>query len=92
MKKIFYFAILSTALWGCQEGQNAEQPLEQLDKTSAREVVLSSKTVGDTVYHLTTQKIWANNQLIAEKVDTLQTVSVAKDSAQQAVPIYVTIQ
>ncbi|MBQ0148677.1 MAG: hypothetical protein KBS93_09620 [Flavobacteriaceae bacterium] len=90
MKKIFYLAIAFIALASCQTQQDKEQNLEQLDKSSAREVVLSSQTIGDTLYHITTQKIWSNSQLISEKIDTLKVAKQPSDSIKT--PIYVTIQ
>ncbi len=99
-----YILILVTALtvFSCQSTTptEKEQVLETMDKASAREVVLSTKTVGDTVYHISSQKIWAKGQILAEKIDTLKTAvklpdwNAATDSAQllNKVPIYVTIQ
>ncbi|MBS7334140.1 hypothetical protein [Faecalibacter bovis] len=90
MKKLLYLTLITPLLFSCQSESNQEQTLEQLDKTSAREVVLSSTTIGDTVLHITTQKIWSNNQLAGEKIDTLKTVKAANDTIKT--PIYVTIQ
>lgn len=90
MKNLAYLTLLGLII-SCTSGENnQEQKLEQIDKNSAREVVLTSQEVGDTVYHLTKQKIWSNNQLVAEKVDTLKTVKGWNDSIKA--PIYVTIQ
>lgn len=93
MKNLLYIALVAPFFVSCQVENSAEQNLEQLDQKSAREVVLSTKTVGDSTYHITTQKIWANNQIIGEKIDTLVTAKgPITDSANQSVPIYVTIQ
>lgn len=80
---------------------NAKQdkPLEQLDKKSAREVVLITEIKGDSVLHITKQRIWFNGEEIVAKNDTITTAkkvstwSVA-DSTQtlSEVPIYVTVQ
>ena len=90
MKKLIYLALIAPLFIACQAESNQEQNLEQLDKTSAREVVLTTKTVGDSVLHITNQKIWSNNQLIGEKIDTLITAKQANDTIKT--PIYVTIQ
>jgi len=90
MKKIIYIFLLTPVLFACQEEKTQEQTLEQLDKSSAREVVLSSQTVGDSIYHITTQKIWSNNNLVGEKIDTLITTKAQNDTIKT--PIYVTIQ
>ena len=90
MKNILYIAFIAPLFIACQAESNQEQNLEQLDKSSAREVVLSTKTIGDSTLHITNQKIWSNNQLVAEKVDTLVTPKQANDTVKT--PIYVTIQ
>lgn len=96
MKKIILLTITLTTFFACQSGNNKEQNLEQIDKKSAREVVLSTKTVGDSVLHITNQKIWANDLLIGEKVDTLithkQFSPSDSTSTSTSTPIYVTIQ
>jgi hypothetical protein len=93
MKKKIFIAILPLAfLISCQGNPEKEQNLEQLDKSSAREVILSTKEVGDSVYHITQQKIWSNNQLVTEKFDTIKTVKSINPSDSTATPIYVTIQ
>lgn len=89
MKKLG-FAIVLLAVFSCQTNTQPEQTLEQLDKSSAREVVLTSAEKGDTILHITKQKIWSNNELIAEKIDTLKTVKSWNDTIKA--PIYVTIQ
>lgn len=90
------FSLLS--LVACSNTQK-EQPLEQLNKKSAREVTLKTVTQGDTVLHITTQHIWFNGEEIASKNDTLKTAVApntwgAADSSQtlSKVPIYVTVQ
>lgn len=89
MKKLTFLGIFITCI-GCQTTSNSDQKLEQIDRNSAREVVLSSKEVGDTIYHVTQQKIWQNNAVVAEKVDTIISVKSWNDTIK--VPIYVTIQ
>ena len=91
-KKIFIVILPLTLLISCQGNPEKEQNLEQLDKSSAREVILSTKENGDSIYHITQQKIWANNQLIAEQFDTLKTVKSINPSDSTKTPIYVTIQ
>lgn len=90
MKNLTYLMILSFFVSCLSGGNQEEQKLEQIDKNSAREVVLTSEEKGDTIFHLTKQKIWSNNQLVAEKVDTLKTVKGWNDTIKA--PIYVTIQ
>lgn len=90
MKKLAYLALLVLFISCFSNGNKEEQKLEQIDKNSAREVVLTSIEKGDTIFHLTKQKIWSNNQLVGEKVDTLKTVKGWNDSIKA--PIYVTIQ
>lgn len=82
----------------CSEA-NQEKPLEQLDKKSAREVVLVTETKGDSVLHITKQHIWFNGEKIADKSDTIITAKRVNtwsvgDTAQtlSEVPIYVTVQ
>ena len=91
-KKIFIVILPLTLLISCQGNPEKEQNLEQLDKSSAREVILSTKENGDSIYHITQQKIWTNNQLIAEQFDTLKTVKSINPSDSTKTPIYVTIQ
>ena len=90
MKKILYIALIAPLFIACQAEADQEQNLEQLDKSSAREVILMTKTVGDSTLHITNQKIWSNNNLIAEKIDTLVTAKKVNDTIKT--PIYVTIQ
>ncbi|HAD78401.1 MAG TPA: hypothetical protein DCF99_01820, partial [Flavobacteriaceae bacterium] len=59
---------------------------------SAREVVLTTETKGDSVLHITKQKIWSNDLMIAEKVDTLITHKQYTPTDSTKIPIYVTIQ
>lgn len=92
MKRKLLIISVFTLFYSCQSNQENSENLEQIDKKSAREVVLTTKTVGDSVFHITKQKIWANDVVINEKIDTLITSkkSIPTDSA--SVPIYVTIQ
>lgn len=97
MKYIFLFIVILT-LNSCQNIQN-EQKLEQLDKKSAREVMLKTVTEGDSVLHITTQQIWFNGEQLAVKSDTIKTAISPKswdevDSLKtlSKVPIYVTVQ
>lgn len=92
MKKYIYTALFSSLLFSCQNQNEQSQTLEQLDKSSAREVILSSKEIGDTILHITQQKIWEKDQLIAEKFDTLKTLKSKAVSDSTATPIFVTIQ
>lgn len=92
MKKIVFLAVALTTLFACQSNQNENQNLEQIDKKSAREVVLTTETVGDSVLHITKQKIWSNDLMIAEKVDTLITHKQYTPTDSTKIPIYVTIQ
>ncbi|WP_334124917.1 hypothetical protein [Empedobacter brevis] len=92
MKKIVFLAVALTTFFACQSNQNENQNLEQIDKKSAREVVLTTETVGDSVLHITKQKIWSNDLMIAEKVDTLITHKQYTPTDSTKTPIYVTIQ
>lgn len=98
MKKIL--ALISMlSLIACGNNEK-EENLENLDKKSAREVVLTTKTHGDTVFHITKQIIWFNNEQIATAVDTVVTLKkentweTSQDStlSLDKIPIYVTIQ
>jgi len=88
--KNYTFLLLLVIIVSCQSKPQQEQKLEQLDKKSAREVLLTAIEKGDTIYHLTQQKIWSDNQLVAEKTDTIKTVKAWNDSIKT--PIYVTVQ
>ena len=92
MKKILFLTLISTTFFACQSNKDENQNLEQIDKKSAREVVLSTKTVGDSVMHITKQEIWSNDLAIAEKVDTLITHKQYTPTDSTKIPIYVTIQ
>lgn len=95
----YLFVILSAlSLASCRQ-MTKEQPLEELDKKSAREVTLKTVTTGDSVLHITTQHIWYNGEQIASKSDTLITAIAPKtwgavDTAKNMskVPIFVTVQ
>jgi hypothetical protein len=100
MKNSFVPIGFLTALYfaACQ-APTQEQPLAALDKKSAREVTLLTKTHGDSVYHITVQHLWFNGEQIATKTDTLVTPLTPQtwestDSTQNLgnVPIYVTVQ
>ncbi|MGV0923509.1 hypothetical protein [Empedobacter tilapiae] len=92
MKKILLITLSLTTFFACQSSQNENQNLEQIDKKSAREVVLTTETKGDSVLHITKQKIWSNDLMIAEKVDTLITHKQYTPTDSTKIPIYVTIQ
>ncbi|MCI0921284.1 hypothetical protein [Sphingobacterium rhinopitheci] len=95
----YLFVLLSMlSLASCSQ-KTKEQPLEELDKKSAREVTLKTITAGDSVLHITTQHIWYNGEQIASKNDTLKTAIAPKtwdavDSSKNLskVPIFVTVQ
>lgn len=96
--KYIFFGLSILILMSCSEA-NQEKPLEQLDKKSAREVVLVTETKGDSVLHITKQHIWFNGEKIADKSDTIITAKRVNtwsvgDTAQtlSEVPIYVTVQ
>ena len=98
MKNLFIL-VTALTLFSCGNNQK-EDNLENLNKKSAREVVLTTQTKGDTVYHITKQLIWYNNEQIASSVDTIVTLKkentweTAQDSTLllDQIPIYVTIQ
>ena len=98
MKKILAITSILTLI-SCGNNEK-EDNLENLNKKSAREVVLSTQTKGDTVFHITKQIIWFNNEQIATAVDTVVTLKkentweTAQDStlSLDKIPIYVTIQ
>ncbi len=99
MKNISAFFLFGLILTACSN--TADNKLESLDKSSAREVVLKTVVAGDTTLHISSQKIWANNEIIATKVDTIKTATKvmswstdAKDSGidMTKTPIYVTVE
>ena len=92
MKKILLITLPLATFFACQSNKNENQNLEQIDKKSAREVVLTTETKGDSVLHITKQKIWSNDLMIAEKVDTLITHKQYTPTDSTKIPIYVTIQ
>ncbi|GGF03211.1 hypothetical protein SAMN05443634_11188 [Chishuiella changwenlii] len=92
MKRKLLIISVFTLFYSCQSNQGNSENLEQIDKKSAREVVLTTKTVGDSVFHITKQKIWANDVVINEKIDTLITSKKSTPTDSASVPIYVTIQ
>lgn len=96
--KYLFITLCILSLTSCISGEK-EQPLEQLDKKSAREVTLKTVTRGDSVLHITTQHIWYNGEEVAAKSDTLITPIAPKswetvDSSKtlSKVPIFVTVQ
>ncbi|WP_430614176.1 hypothetical protein [Flavobacterium sp. JP2137] len=99
MKHLSAFFLLGLSLTACTN--TADKKLESLDKTSAREVVLKTLVVGDTTLHISSQKIWANNEIIATRIDTIKTAtqirSWSSDAADTGIdmtktPIYVTVE
>lgn len=95
----YILGILSILAFAACGSPQKEQPLEQLDKKSAREVTLKTVTIGDSVLHITTQHIWYNGEQIASKADTIKTAlapntwnSVDSTQTLGKVPIYVTVQ
>ncbi|MDR0229444.1 MAG: hypothetical protein LBI72_10320 [Flavobacteriaceae bacterium] len=96
MKYILFVAIVILGV-SCG-GDSNNSTLEQLDKKSAREVSLKSVVVGDSILHITEQKIWAEGQLVVQKSDTIKTAKEIKswdsNTATTLVktPIYVTVE
>lgn len=85
------------ALVSCS-GESTKTDLETIDKQSAREVTIKSVVAGDSILHITSQKIWANGQLVTQKTDTLKTAKDVKAWGESTsttlvkVPIYVTVE
>ncbi|MBD1422868.1 hypothetical protein [Sphingobacterium chuzhouense] len=86
------------SITSCHNRQN-EQALEQLDKKSAREVTLKTVTQGDSVLHITSQRIWFNGEQITAASDTIITPlapgtwnTMDSSATLSKVPIYVTVQ
>ncbi|MDM1378992.1 hypothetical protein [Myroides marinus] len=79
-------------------GESKKTDLETIDKQSAREVTIKSVVAGDSILHITSQKIWANGQLVTQKTDTLKTAKEVKAWGESTsttlvkVPIYVTVE
>lgn len=97
--KYLILSLSFLSIVSCTRSTNKEQALEELDKKSAREVVLKTVSKGDSVLHITTQYIWFNGDQIASKSDTIITAVAPKswdtvDSSKvlSKVPIYVTVQ
>lgn len=94
--QIFLFLAITLGMTSCMQQSNNN--LTELDKKSSREVSLSSKVVGDTIYHITSQKIWADGTLIAEKTDTIKTIKEINSWGASAptslikAPIFVTVE
>lgn len=80
----------------CQESPKTN--LESLDKKSSREVALKAVEVGDSILHITDQKIWVNGELLVQKIDTIKTAKEVAGWGQQEkaslvkTPIYVTVE
>ncbi|MTG96924.1 MULTISPECIES: hypothetical protein [Myroides] len=102
MKKTYKLAALLTIVITFVSCTNSQQQnannLATLDKKSSREVSLKSTVVGDSIYHITSQKVWANGQLIIEKTDTIKTVKEVPGwngeapTTLEKAPIYVTVE
>ncbi|MHC5200794.1 hypothetical protein [Myroides sp. LJL119] len=97
--KFKIFSVLSLMIFISSCTQNRpNNNLSNLEKSSAREVSLSSVVKGDSIYHITKQVIWANDQIISQKTDTIITPAKISDWNQSEptslinVPIYVTVQ
>lgn len=97
--KLKIFSLLGLALLVSSCSQNKPtNNLSELEKSSAREVTLHSVIKGDSVYHITSQTIWANDQIVAQKSDTIVTAkeisdwNASKPTSLVRVPIYVTVQ
>lgn len=94
----YILPILAVMTLASCTGESKKTDLETIDKKSAREVTIKSIVSGDSILHITSQKIWANGQLITQKTDTLKTAKDVKawgDSASTSlvkVPIYVTVE
>jgi O-methyltransferase involved in polyketide biosynthesis len=96
--KYILFVLTSMVFMSCSNAQQ-DKPLEQLDKKSAREVILVTEVKGDSVLHITKQHIWFNGEKIAAQNDTIITAKHVNtwsvgDTTQtlSEVPIYVTVQ
>lgn len=87
---------LAFIVLACQPSSNSN--LETLDKKSAREVTLRSIVAGDSVLHITDQKIWANGELLVQRVDTVKTSkevsgwNAQEKTSLEKTPIYVTVE
>lgn len=101
MKKIYTLVVLLglfLTITSCTGSSRSQNNLATLDKKSAREVSLKSVVVGDSIFHITDQKVWANGQLIIEKRDTIKTVKEVKVWNNEQIttlvkaPIYVTVE
>lgn len=98
MNKLMFLGLVFSLI-SCNN-TTKEKDVEDLNKKSAREVVLTTKTKGDTVYHITKQNIWFNNEQIATSIDTIVTLkkentwetTVDSTLTLDKIPIYVTIQ
>lgn len=78
--------------------QQAANKLEALDTKSSREVTIKSEVSGDSILHITHQKIWANGQIVAQKTDTVKTAKEITAWGESnpvslvKTPIYVTVE
>ena len=87
---------LLLSLTSCTSNQTNN--LATLDKKNAREVCLSSVTHGDSIYHITSQTVWADGTIIVQKTDTIKRVKELKNwndapaTSLEKAPIYVTVK
>lgn len=82
MKKSFLLlGLMAFALVSCEQVQETEQSVE---KKAAREVVLSSETVGDSVSHKVTQSIWIAGKVVRTSTYEFKTKALkkAKDTVE----------
>ncbi|EKB03939.1 hypothetical protein HX038_02845 [Myroides odoratimimus] len=90
--------LMVLGLTSCGGGETKKTDLETIDKQSAREVTIKSVVAGDSILHITSQKIWANGQLVTQKTDTIKTAKEVsawgdtKPTSLVKVPIYVTVE
>lgn len=96
--KISIISIVFAILFCSACTQQTANTLETLDTKSSREVTIKAEVAGDSILHLTHQKIWVNGQIVAQKTDTIKTakeitawgeinpISLVKT------PIYVTVE
>lgn len=98
MKLKYFFLVGACSLLGACNNPKQQNNLSHLDKTSAREVNLSTVVKGDSIYHITSQTIWANDQVILTKSDTIKTLKEISDwnastpTSLVNLPIFVTVQ
>ncbi len=98
MKIYFLFLIGLTALFTSCTNSAQTNNLTHLEKTAAREVSLKTVVQGDSIFHITSQTIWANDQIISTKTDTIKTLKEIPDwnantpTSLVNIPIFVTVQ